>query len=376
MNKLVSYAVTATVCLLVCIHFSSCNRHSHAAHADEPMTVDVANPVIDSVTVYKTYPGYLSAKLEIALVARVNGYLKRHPYKAGDLVRAGQLLFEIEDAKYRDAVEQAQASLATAQASYEYAQQEYEAMNKALLSDAVSQMEVIQAKSNMEQSAANISSALAALKTAQTTLGYCNVKAPIAGHISASIYDDGSYLGGETTPVKLATLYADSVMIAVFSIVDLGYLDILRQLANGDMADYSQMPITFSEELSHDYTANLSYIAPEIDKSTGTITLHALVDNPHGELKSGMYTMIKLPTRIDRRAMLVKDASIGTDQSGHYLYTIDASNKVNYTPIEVGELVNDTMRIVTGELDANARYVTKALLKVRTGVEVNPRLVK
>jgi hypothetical protein len=74
--------------------------------------------------------------------------------------------------------------------------------------------------------------------------------------------------------------------------------------------------------------------------------------------------------------MLVKDASIGTDQSGHYLYTIDASNKVNYTPIEVGELVNDTMRIVTGGLDANARYVTKALLKVRAGVEVNPRLVK
>jgi multidrug efflux pump subunit AcrA (membrane-fusion protein) len=140
--------------------------------------------------------------------------------------------------------------------------------------------------------------------------------------------------------------------------------------------DYANIPIAFSEPLLHDYTADLSYVAPQIDKSTGTLRLKANIDNKYGELKGGMYAMIALPYAIMPEALLVKDASIASNQLGKYVYTVDEQNKVVYTPIEIGDLVNDTMRIVTNGLDAKSRYVTKAMLKVRDGMTVNPKVTQ
>ena len=89
-----------------------------------------------------------------------------------------------------------------------------------------------------------------------------------------------------------------------------------------------------------------------------------------------MYVKVKLPEgRIDT-AVLVKDASIGTDQRGKYLYVVNDSDKVVYTPIEVGDLYADTLRLVNKGIKAGDRYVTKAMLKVRDGMTVSPTIVK
>ena len=87
-----------------------------------------------------------------------------------------------------------------------------------------------------------------------------------------------------------------------------------------------------------------------------------------------MYATVSLPYGFEPNAILIKDASIGTDQLGKYIYTVNDSNKVVYTPIEVGETVNDTLRIVTKGITADTKYVTKALLKVRDGQTVDPRM--
>ena len=71
-------------------------------------------------------------------------------------------------------------------------------------------------------------------------------------------------------------------------------------------------------------------------------------------------------------SLLVKDASIGTDQLGKFLYVLNDNNTVEYRSIATGNLVDDTLRLVTSGLKANERYVTKALLKVRNGMAVTP----
>jgi RND family efflux transporter MFP subunit len=367
-STLVALAIAITGCVV-----ESC-RHKPIEEDAEPMTVEVALPEVDSVVLRKTYPGYLASNKEVALVSRVDGYLRNQAYKSGDFVKTGQVRFEIENDKYLDAVEQAQATLATAMASYDYASKEYEAMKTAFASDAVSQMEVIQAKSNLDQSIASINTAKAALETAQTNLSYCTVRAPYDGHVSSAQYDVGAYLGGSINPVTLAYLYDDALLSALFDITDVGYYEMLKQKADSMHIDYSNIPITFSEPLLHDYTADLSYVAPQIDKSTGTLRLKAKIQNQYGELKGGMYAMIALPYAVEPRALLIKDAAIASNQLGKYVYVVDDQDKVVYTPIEIGDLVNDTMRIVTKGLDEKSRYVTKAILKVRDGMAVNPKV--
>ena len=372
--KTAKTAIIAASALLT-IAAASC-RHKETASVKTAETIDVARPVVDSVVLHVTYPGYLSANLEVDLVARVNGYLTSKQYNGGDFVRKGQVLFTIEDKSYRDAVTQAESSLADARAAYAYASSQYAALKKALESDAVSQMEVLQAKSAMEEAEARIASSEAALRSARTQLGYCTVTAPFDGHVTKSTYNVGAYLAGAAAPVTLATIYDDSEVVANFSIEDSRYLSMIDDFKRSGRVDFGKIPVNFSEKLPHRYTADLSYIAPQINRETGTMELQAKMPNPYGELKSGMYATIALPYAVDSAAIMVKAASIGTDQLGKYLYVVNDSDRVVYTPVKTSETINDTMTIITDGIGPRDRYVTRALLKVRNGEQVNPHEVK
>ena len=353
----------------------SCKKKKDVS-SDEEMTVDVAYPVVDTVTLTRTFPGFLKAANTVDVVARVNGYLRAKCYTDGAYVSKGAVLFRIEDTQYRDAVEQAEAALRTAQATYDYNVRNYEAMKRALQSDAVSEMSVIHAESEMKNSQAAIRNAQAALETARTNLGYCVVTAPVSGHITASIPDVGSYLSGAGAPVTLATIYDDASLQAHFSVGNPDIYSAIQNYSTTSGLDFKAIPLTFQETLAHPYTANLSYVAPDIDTSTGSLALKAKVDNKYGELKDGMYVTVTLPYSSVPNAILVKDASISTDQAGKYLYVVNDSCRVIYTPIKVGELIHDSLRIVTSGLSKDARYVTKAMQKVTDGMKVKPVTVR
>lgn len=334
--------------------------------------IEVATPEIDSVTLHKTYPGSLYAVDKIAVVARVNGIITSRPYSKGTRVPKGAVLYTIEDTKYRDAVAQAKAALATAESQLDYATRRYAAMQKALQSDAVSQMDVTQAQATMQQAKASVDNARASLSIAQTNLGYCVVRAPISGYTSSSSVDVGEYVGGEGSPVQLLHIYNDDSMTASFSVEQSQYQEIVAATGGlkGDL--YRRVPIESKSPLSRAYTADMTYASPNVSSSTGTVTIEGSVQNPDHELRDGMYITINLPYGTDPRALLIRDASIGTDQLGRYVYVVNDSNKVVYTPIKVGEVVRDSLRIVTEGLKPGDRYVTKALLTVRNGMTVDP----
>lgn len=354
---------------------TACHGKKNDSGAQPEPEIDVAQVVEDSVVLSTTLPGSLTAERTVDIVGRVNGQLLSQNYREGDLVKAGQVLYTIESTSYRDAVEQARAALATATSTYEYASAHYDAVKKALESDAVSKMEVEQAKSAMEQARASISNARAALETARKQLDYCTVRAPLTGYISASVYDVGSYIGGEGAPVTLATIYDNSDMVVHFAIDDDQYLAMVKEL-KADNPALGAVPLEFSDSLPHSYTGALSFVAPALSSSTGTLQLKCKVKNPYNELKPGMFVKVRLPYGVKARGLLVKDASIGSDQLGKYLYTINDSDKVVYTPIETGEVYRDSMRVVTSGVTPQTRYVTKALLKVREGMKIKPVMVK
>lgn len=345
------------------------------SEGSQAMPVDVAEVTVDSVVIHKSYPGYLIADQRIDIVARVNGYIVGKYYADGKRVRKGTVLFSIEDSQYRDQLRQAEAQLATAIATNDYNTRHYTAMKKALETDAVSQMDVLQAESAVAQSEAAIKSARAAVASAKTMLGYCTIVAPIDGKVAAPAHSTGEYVAGAGAPVVLATVFNDDIVKAKFAIEDAQYMQVAHNKETGAI-DYTKIPISFSDELNHSYVGSLGYEAPDVKTSTGTLDMDVAIPNTHDELKAGMYAVVNLPIASDPQAILVKDASIGTDQLGKYVYLVNDSNKVVYTSIETGELANDSMRIVTKGLKKGDRYVTRALLKVRSGMSVNPIMNK
>lgn len=360
---------------MVLLNIISCkNSHSKHIEEEENPIVNVTTPVIDSIVLYKTYPGIISASSSAVVVGKVNGELLTQNYESGSFVNKGQVLFTIESSTYRDAVKQASASLATAKSELEYAASNYAALKEALESDAVSQIEVIQAKSEMEQAEAAVKNAEAALSHANTRLSYCTIKAPLSGYATSAIPKLGEYISGEDSPVEFCTIYNNTEMTAEFNIEDSQYQKMAGINDKYTKALYQNIPIKFTNSLPHSYSANLVYESPSIDSSTGTLLLKGKIKNIDNELRDGMYVTVDLPYGVNPRAILVKDASIGTDQLGKYVYVVNDSDRVVYTPIKVGDLYQDSLRVVNEGLKPEDRYVTEALLSVRNGMKVNPRI--
>lgn len=336
------------------------------------LAISVAKPIVKDITLTKDYPGYLTTEKTVNLVARVNGTLQSISYAPGGRVKKGQLLFVIEPTLYNDKVAQAEAELKTAQAQLEYARNNYSRMKEAVKSDAVSQIQVLQSESSVTEGVAAVSNAEAALSTARTNLGYCYVRAPFDGTISKSTVDVGSYVGGSLQPVTLATIYKDDQMYAYFNVADNQWLEMSMNNQQPTKELPKKIMVQLGKEGTESYPATLDYLSPNVDLNTGTLMVRANFDNPQGVLKSGLYVSITLPYGEADHAILVKEASIGTDQLGKFLYAVNDSDIVHYRHIEIGQLINDTLRQVLGGLSPQQRYVTEALMKVRDGMKIKP----
>ena len=336
------------------------------------LAISVAKPIVKDITLTKDYPGYLTTEKTVNLVARVNGTLQSVSYAPGGRVKKGQLLFVIEPTLYNDKVAQAEAELKTAQAQLEYARNNYSRMKEAVKSDAVSQIQVLQSESSVTEGVAAVSNAEAALSTARTNLGYCYVRAPFDGTISKSTVDVGSYVGGSLQPVTLATIYKDDQMYAYFNVADNQWLEMSMNNQQPTKELPKKIMVQLGKEGTESYPATLDYLSPNVDLNTGTLMVRANFDNPQGVLKSGLYVSITLPYGEADHAILVKEASIGTDQLGKFLYAVNDSDIVHYRHIEIGQLINDTLRQGLGGLSPQERYVTEALMKVRDGMKIKP----
>ena len=308
------------------------------------LAISVAKPIVKDITLTKDYPGYLTTEKTVNLVARVNGTLQSVSYAPGGRVKKGQLLFVIEPTLYNDKVAQAEAELKTAQAQLEYARNNYSRMKEAVKSDAVSQIQVLQSESSVTEGVAAVSNAEAALSTARTNLGYCYVRAPFDGTISKSTVDVGSYVGGSLQPVTLATIYKDDQMYAYFNVADNQWLEMSMNNQQPTKELPKKIMVQLGKEGTESYPATLDYLSPNVDLNTGTLMVRANFDNPQGVLKSGLYVSITLPY----------------GDIGHYRH------------IEIGQLINDTLRQVLGGLSPQERYVTEALMKVRDGMKIKP----
>ena len=349
---------------------AACHKKSEPAAGGMALPIEVATPIVRDITLTREYPGHLEAEATISIMGRVNGSIIKRNFTEGSRVKKGDLLYLIEPTLYENAVAQAQASLQTAIAQQEYAQSNYERMLAASSSNAVSKIELLQAKSNVESSDAAVSNAKAALKTAQTKLGYCYITAPADGSIGLTRQPVGAYIAGEMSPVELCRLYKDNTMYAFFNIPDIQWFR--KALGTGSGIDQSLITFTLGEGNIIRRNATIDYLAPDVNTGTGTLQIRAELPNSDGVLKSGSYISITMPYDKLQDALLIKDASIGTDQTGKYIYVVNGQNEVEYRRIETGGIIDDTLRLVTGGLEPGERYVTKALLKVRNGMSIQP----
>ena len=362
-----------TIIVLSTILLFSCKGKSNKNNNSPIPKVSVSKPYVMPIVLHKDYPGYLLSNNIVDVVGRVSGYVTLQNFSSGQYINAGDLLYIIEPTVYENEVKKAEANLKSAQASLDYYKNNYQRMLEASKSDAISQIDLIQAETNVRTAEANVQTAEANLKTAKNTLSYCYVKAPISGVLTTSGAGEGEYVSGsDGNPFKLTTIYNNDPIYAYFNIEDNQYLMIRMSSENWENSLPKKVYVNMQEGNYPPIEATPNYISPFVNLKTGTLTLRALFENSKYDLKSGMYCTVSLPYGEEDNAILIPDASTGTDQLGRYVYVIDDNNIVSYRHIEVGEIINDSLIHVKSGLNPDERFVTKALLKVRAGMKVEP----
>ena len=371
--KTIKFTSLTIIVLSTILLLFSCKGKSNKNNNSPIPKVSVSKPYVMPIVLHKDYPGYLLSNNIVDVVGRVSGYVTLQNFSSGQHIKAGDLLYIIEPTVYENEVSKAEANLKSAQASLDYYKNNYQRMLEASKSDAISQIDLIQAETNVRTAEANVQTAEANLKTAQNTLSYCYVKAPISGVLTTSGAGEGEYVSGsDGNPFKLTTIYNNDPIYAYFNIEDNQYLMIRMQSQNWESSLPKKVYVNMQEGNYPPIEATPNYISPFVNLKTGTLTLRALFENSKYDLKSGMYCTVSLPYGEEENAILIPDASTGTDQLGRYVYVIDDNNIVSYRHIEVGEIINDSLIHVKSGLNPDERFVTKALLKVRAGMKVEP----
>lgn len=365
------------ILLLTLLCLSGCKNKKHDNPAESqkqhPQEVLVARPLQQEVIYSYQYPAYLEAIQTVNLVARVSGFLEKMNYIPGVPVKKGQLLFVIEPQPYEDQLKAAQAQLKSMQARLTYAQAQYEKMKEALPSKAISEIDYIQSESNYQSAVANLQDARAQLNTARTNLNYCYIRAPFDGRVSRNLVDVQNFVGGSVQPVTLATMYRDELLYAYFNMAYAEFQN-LPKISNPQSPDDDNMPLTITDaaDTGRVWTGQLDYSSPNVDLQTGTVTVRAIVENPAQELLSGMYVKINVPYKKVKKALLIPESSIGTDQAGRYVLLVNHENKVIQKNVKVGVLTPDGMREILSGVSPLDYYIVEAMMTVRAGMTIEP----
>ena len=295
--------------------------------------------------------------------------------KPGQTVKEGDVLFVIEPKNYEDKLKEAEASLETAKANLKLAETTLERMQEAAKSQAVSELDVIQAQTQVDLCKAAVKKAESNKSLAATNLDYCYVKAPCSGRISVNKVDVGNYV---TPKTMLATLYKDDKMFVNFSIEASKLIWAQGQakgsnikLSKNDTFEDVTISLVDSKGNVYAYTAKLDYLSPSSDISTGTVDMRAVVNNSSKALNNGVLVNVSVPFKNVEKAVLIPESSIGTDQSGRYIYVVK-NDTVRYRSVQVGQLEADNKREIIKGLEADEWYITQALTKVRNGQAIKP----
>jgi RND family efflux transporter MFP subunit len=371
---------------------AACQSNSRAAEASAPpprpkvlFTKVVRKDVPMFLEAVASMDGYVNADIR----ARVRGYLKTQEYKDGGLVRAGQRLFTIESAEYETAVASARATLARARAVAQRNQLQLERDQTLFKGGAVSQSEIDNATTSFADAHAQIDVAQAQLQQALLNLSYTQLRSPIDGIAGVAAVRVGN-LVGQDGPTLLTTVSQIDPIRVNFAIGERDYVrnpERYRDLAKRDLRWARQQfaKLESGQHAEHDDPGVELALADgsvyprrgivvtagrEIDPSTGTIQLQALVPNPDGFLRPGQYGRVRLPSPNEGRDVLtVPDKALISVQGSYSVGVIGPADTVQLRRIEVGPSVQGE-RVVLKGLSEGERIVVEGVQKISDGAKV------
>ncbi len=364
--------LTAAVALASAVLFIG--LHTMKAEATSPPAAQQAIPVSvatvgnSEITEWDEFSGRLEAVERVDVRSRVAGAVQAVHFKEGSLVKQGDLLITIDPAPYAADVDRAEAQVAAAQARVSQATSEHVRAARLWDEQAIAQREFDERSNGKREADANLRAAQAALQTARLSLGYTQVRAPVAGRVGRLEVTVGNLVAAGPGAPVLTTLVSVSPIYASFDADENIIGRALKDMPGGASARnlIGQIPVQMGTAASNGtpFEGKLQLIDNQVDARSGTVRVRAAFDNKDGSLIPGQFARIRMGQATSSNVMLVSERAIGTDQNKKFVMVVDGDNKTEYREVTLGAPANG-LRVVSSGLKSGERIVVNGLQHVR-----------
>lgn len=315
------------------------------------------------VALGKTFIAKVEAINASDVTPQVSGYIDQVLFKDGSFVKEGEVLFVIDQSRYKAAVTAAEAALDKAQASEKQIASDYNRELSLYKEKMLSQADLEMAESNLANAKANVKAAQASLDLAKLDLEYTEVRSPISGYIGKAFLTKGNYANASAS--KLARVIQMDPVRVVFSITDKERLsgmdqittstpDIQIELPNGEHINIPSASV-FSDN--------------EINAQTATMAVYAQANNDNNKLIPGNYVNVTVSMDKFRPVILIPQTAVAQDSTGQYVMTVTPANTVVQKYITVGDMLEDKYVVVSG-LEEGDVIVPVGHQKLQNGQQV------
>jgi membrane fusion protein, multidrug efflux system len=377
--------------LLAAILASGCTSAAKSKGGDKVVEVDVTTPTPDEVTDYQDFTGRLDALKTVDVRPRVSGYVMDAPFKEGDIVQEGQLLFQIDPRTYKADFEVAEANLRQAEAERNFQIKKADRDRQLVKTGSIQKEEYEQSVANRDKAIATVGAMQASRDRAELYLKFTRVVAPslrddegrpLSGRISRRQVDPGNLVNADQT--ILTTIVTEDRMYAYFDVDERTYLELVEAASPGSGGWFSTLafPVLMRLANQDEFTTmgHVNFLDNRLNANTGTVRMRGVFDNPKRLLKSGLFVRIRLPIGIPYKTQLITDEALQSDQGRKYVFVVKTAkdsdgkdiDKVEYRAVTLGQSING-MRVIKEGLSEGDRVIITGMQRVRPGAVVRAK---
>jgi len=339
--------------------------HGGGGRRNAPMSpVQAATATVKSVPRFLSGLGTAQAANTVTVTSRVDGQLMAIHFTEGQVVKAGDLLAEIDPRPYQVQLTQAQGQLAKDQASLFNARQDLVRYQQLVKTNLVARQQLDAQESLVRQNEGTVKADQGAVASAQLQLTYSRITAPISGRVGLKQVDVGNYItSGTTTPLVVITEVHPIDML--FTLPENSISDLLQAQKAGPVV-VEAWDRTNQRQLA---TGSLLSLDNQIDTTTGTIKLKARFTNEDDALFPNQFVNARLKVATINDAVVIPMAAVQMGNEGSFVWTLDEENKVSKHLVTTG-IQDSQQAVISTGLQAGQRVVTDGIDRLTDGMQV------
>ena len=370
--KIVKLILPCILFLLVC----SCSQKEEQQAQVPPPQVTVVVTQAKDVPIYQEFVGQIYGFKDIAIRARVEGFLTGIHFEEGSRVEKGALLYTLDSQPFEADVAAKMSKVAEAKTMEAKAKSDLDRIEPLAKEKAVSESDLDGAVARYEASVESVKAAEAILRASEIQLGYTKIYSPITGIIGKTKAKVGDFVGRSPNPVILNTVSSIDKVLVEFFITERQYLQLARRFKSEvELADKKNrkenLELILADGSVYGYKGKPEFIDRNVDPTTGAMLVQASFPNPQELLRPGQYAKVKALVTIVKDGILVPQRCVMELQGTYRVYVVGDGDKVEIRNVKTGPKIKQFWLITEG-LKPGERIVYEGLQKIKEGMVVKP----